>query len=392
MEVGLIVVALALVLVLALYIRQRALGASLRQSLAEATADAQAARAAQATRAARAVQSQPEIRYRDRTVVKEVPVEKTVEKEVIKEVPVEKVVVKEVVKYVDQTEPDILLADLGDLTDPAALPDVPDAVPDSLADGARLGTLTVRAASVRGDAARKNAKVRSQTAMVAVLGSFHPPTLMSVVTAGRPGALRPQIGAAQACRSLQHKLSDASVAVQAAWPTGGDSDNRLTEALRSVLRELASSLADAAKWRLLEPRDIATELTCVLTRLGDAPRRSHLAFSVGTGQVLLLRPGAAPRSVLAIADGGGRRSAATLPGDPDKVRWARFETEPGDLVLACTATTATLAGRQGFRDQVTTEWLEAPPALTRFLAQLNFADQIRTEDRAMVALWEKKGR
>jgi hypothetical protein len=375
-----VIVAVLLVLVLALYVRQRAVTASLRRSLARP--------------------AQPRVEYRDRRVevpvpkevIREVLKEVPVVKEVIKEVPVPKEVIKEVITYVDRPEPDALAAGTEDLADPAALPDVPDAVPDSVADGARLGSLTVRVASARGDAARKNGRVRSQTATLAVLGSFHPPTLMSVVAAGRPGALRPQIGAAQTCRSLQHKLSDAAVSVQAAWPADADSDDRLPEALRAVLRELASSLADAAKWRLLEPRDIATELTCVLTRLGDGPRRSHLAFAVGAGQVLLLRPGAASRNVLAAADGSGRQPAVTLPGDPDKVRWAHFETRPGDVVLACTTSTATLLEQKGFQDQVTTEWLDGPPGLTRFLAQLNFADQIRTEDRAIAALWEGKGR
>jgi hypothetical protein len=212
-----------------------------------------------------------------------------------------------------------------------------------------------------------------------------------VVTAGRPGALRPQLGAAQACRSIQHKLSDSAVAIQATWSAGPDNDQRLAESLRGVLRALGSPLAEAARSRGLEPRDIATELTCVLTRLGDGPRRAHLAFGVGAGHVMVLHPGTAPTTILA-PDGNGGRSAGTLPASPDSVEWARFETRPGDVVLTCTATTAALLNREEFRGQVTPEWLDGPPGLTRFLAQLNYTDQICTDDRTAIGLWEAKAR
>ncbi len=304
----------------------------------------------------------------------------------IREVPV----IQEVVRYVEAPEPDALIAGADDLSDPTVLPDVPDGVPDSIADGARIGSLTVRAASTRGAAGRKEAKLRHQTAALIVLGEFSPPVLLSVAAAGLPGTQRPQIGAAQACRSIAHKVSDAVVAVQAAWPAGADHDQRLTECLRGALRATARPLADAARSRGFEPQDVATELTCVLTKLGDGSRRMHLAFGVGAGRVLVLRPDAAPRTVLGADDNGGGPADASLPGDPEAVQWARFETVPGDLVLACTAPTVPLLDRDGFRRDVISEWLTAPPRLSRFLAQLNYADQFCTEDRSAIALWEVK--
>jgi hypothetical protein len=382
LSVALVIVVLAFARVLALYLRLRAVG--------------------------------PRTEIRERVITKEVPKYIEVPKEVTKYVEVPKEVIKEVTKYVevpkqvtkyvevpkeapkyvDRGEPDALIAGADDFTDPTALPEVPDAVTDSVADGARYSSVTVRAASTRGEASRKEGRLRRQTVAVAVLRQFNPPVLLSVVAAGQPGTRAAQVGAAQACRSVQHKVSDAAAGIQGAWPAGGDHDQRLAECLRGVLRAIGRPLTDAALSRGLDPREVATELTCVLTRLGDprsgdGARRAHLAFGVGAGQVLVQRLDAAPRNVLGPAGGG---QPATVPAAPDAVRWARFETTPGDLVVACTASTVPLLGRDEFRKSVTAEWLTAAPALSRFLAQLNFADQFCTEDRTAAVLWEVKPR
>jgi hypothetical protein len=81
-----------------------------------------------------------------------------------------------------------------------------------------------------------------------------------------------------------------------------------------------------------------------------------------------------------------------LPAGSAAVRWARFETTPGDLVVACTASTVPLLEREEFAKTVTAEWLAAPPGLSRFLAQLTHADQFCTDDRTAVALWEVRPR
>jgi hypothetical protein len=333
-------------------------------------------------------QGDPEIVYVDR------PYEVSTVQEVVKyrDRPVE--VIKREVEYVERPEPDTLVPGSEHLADPEALPDVPDGVPDSVADGARLGNLIVRAASTRGETGRERARVRRQAVSLAILEAFDPPVLLSAVAAGRPTGRRSQIGALQACRSIQHKLSDAAVSIEAAWyPApgvgGGASDDRLGEVLRGVLRAMADPLTEAAKWRGIEPHEIATELTCVLTRLGDGPRRAHLAFGVGAGPVLVMRPGSAPAVVLKPM-GRGETPTAVLPADPDTLSWARFETAPGEVALACTSSTAGLLSRSEFGDHVAAEWLTAPPSLTRFLAQLNFADKLHREDRTAVALWERK--
>jgi Protein phosphatase 2C len=288
-------------------------------------------------------------------------------------------------------EPETVLPGAEYLADPEALPDVPDSVPDTVADGARFGRLTVRAASVRGDAARGNARVRRQAVALAVLDSFHPPVLVSVVAAGRPAGRRSQLGAAQACRSIQHKLADAARNIESAWPgvIEGDPEagTQMTTALAGAMRGVVDPITEVAKGRGVIPDDIATELTCLITRLGDGPSRAHIAFGVGTGPVLVLGSDGVLDTKLDPALPAGR-AAALLPMTPEEMRWKSFATAPGEVALACTATTERLLRQDGFARHLTEEWPTSPPSLMGFLVQLSTPDRVCRDDRAAVGLWE----
>jgi Protein phosphatase 2C len=288
-------------------------------------------------------------------------------------------------------EPEIVLPGAEYLTDPEALPDVPDAVPDTMADGARFGRLTVRAATVRGDAARGNARVRRQAVSLAVLDSFSPPVLVSAVAAGRPAGRRSQLGAVQACRSIQYKLADAARNIEAAWPGVIDGDpeaaTQMAAALAGAMRGVVDPINEVARSRGLAPDDIATELTCLLTRLGDSPSRAHIAFGVGTGPVLVLRSGGVLDTQLDPGQPTGR-SAALLPMAPEEMRWKSFATAPGEVALACTATTERLLCQESFAKYLADDWQVSPPSLISFLAQLSILDRICRDDRAAAGLWE----
>jgi hypothetical protein len=77
--------------------------------------------------------------------------------------------------------------------------------------------------------------------------------------------------------------------------------------------------------------------------------------------MVVLRPSGAAAAVLAPAGDGKRQPTAMLPMEPDEVRWARFETVPGEVALACTSSTAALLSREDFRSHVMAEWLPATP-------------------------------
>ena len=271
------------------------------------------------------------------------------------------------------------------LSDPRALPDAPGALPDSAVDGVRLGDLTVRAAAARGVSGRIDAGLRRQVAEISVLGMLVPPVLLSVVASGRQGAQYGQIGAVQATRSLHTKLANRAAELDRLWQqaVGGDADaeERLDTLLHEVTASLTDPLAEAARRRNATPDGVAVQLTCVLSRIGDTPRREHLAFGVGAGPVLRARQEAGWQPVTDLAGHGGDY----LPDD-HKATWSRrLQTSPGDLVVLCTASTARLLDHAA--DQLRADWA-TPPSFVGFLHQLGIVHNLLSDDRAAVCLWE----
>jgi hypothetical protein len=314
---------------------------------------------------------------------KEVPVPGPVR---IKEIPVpgpERVKEVRVVEYLRSE--DVPVSAIGsELAEPGALPEPPGALPDSAVDGVRLGELTVRAGAVRGVRGRGDAALRRQVAEISILDMFVPPALLSVVAAGRSGARFSQVGAAQCARSVHTRLAAHASELDELWrdATGGDatSQRRLDGLLRIVAASLTDPLEGAARRRDTTVDAVATQLTCLLSRIGDTPRRAHLAFGVGAGPVLVAPPGVGWPGVERTG-----RDADYLPQD-HKTTWSRLLwTTPGDLVVVCTSSAGSLLDSAG--DQLRAGWAE-PPSLIGYLYQLSGPDGSATDDRAVVCLWE----
>ncbi|GGN14040.1 hypothetical protein FHR83_003809 [Actinoplanes campanulatus] len=341
----------------------------------------------------------PEVRTVTKEIVriKEVPVVQI--KEVIKEVEVIREVVKEVPVPVYTSaaivsEPEIALGPNEYLTEPQALPDVPDAVHDTVFDGARFGGVVVRAASIRGDLARRDARLRRQSTAIALLSRFGPPVLLSVVAAGDPRGARSQVGAAQVCRSVQVKISDRAYGIDAAWTAVQQGDTaagtELTELLREVTLALRDSLTLTAQGRNQPESAVATELTGVLSRLGDMRDRPHLAFGVGASPVLRVTAGTDFEEVFRPATAVG--DVPRLPQRHDLVSWQTFTTAPGETVIACTAGTAEYLRRDQVRERLAELWSDdEPPGPAAFLSQLGAGHQAYPDDRTAVAVWNGAG-
>lgn len=278
---------------------------------------------------------------------------------------------------------------LPDLAAPRALPNVSDSEPDSTVDGARLGRLVVRAAATRGELNRLDGLGRRQAVAVTLLDKFEPPVLLSTVAAGLPSRKHSQLGAVQACRTLQGRLGDrgTALAIDAAWrdaearsASAGDELRRL---LRDVAAEVGKSLTVMAKGRNLEPEEVSTCLTFLLSRLGDTPRRHHLVAGLGGGALLQM-------------SGEGKWSTeyeeaplplAGLPESADLLSCRTLESGPGDVLVLCSGTTASFLQRDKDKSGPALDWRAAPPDMVRFFWSLNQADPAR-EDHAAVALWE----
>lgn len=89
---------------------------------------------------------------------------------------------------------------------PHQLPLGRDCAADSTVDGADLGPLIVRAASVRGPRQREDGEHRRDAVMLGLVEEMPSPTLLSVVAAGAPRGLWSQSAAQRACRSLASQL------------------------------------------------------------------------------------------------------------------------------------------------------------------------------------------
>jgi Protein phosphatase 2C len=265
---------------------------------------------------------------------------------------------------------------------PRALPLGLDATPDSIADGADLGPLLIRAASIRGDRNRLDARFRGDAFLLhAFEGRFPRPVLLSVVAEGMGYGGWASAGADRLCRSLATALDERAGGISTTWSEGSET-NVLHNLLRSATQAAVLPLRELAK---IKNTPLPTEFTAVLTPLGDVARRQHLIFGVGRGMVWRVRgdnwevPYPAPDS---------SPSSASLPDEPEAVTWATVETEPGNTLLLCTGSMGKLTQRKLVQDFLTKAWSQGTPHLTEFLWQMTFRAPTAMDDRTVIGLWD----
>ncbi|WP_330316359.1 protein phosphatase 2C domain-containing protein [Streptomyces platensis] len=283
--------------------------------------------------------------------------------------------------------------------DPAALDEL---VPDTALDGARYGSLTLLAASRRGDLARHRGDVRRDALLTARFGAGRHALILVAVATGRPAGEGAHRAAHEACARIGSAV--------------GRSYTRLAEDIRtdhrSALKSGLQRLTDRSYGRLggrsREP-DAAAEryppaLRCLLLP-ADPDCRTRVFFGIGAGGLFRLRDGAwedlepavPDLTVQGGADGTGERlrsAAGRSPADgPDRSEPFLFRTafaRPGDTLLLCSAGLAEpLQQEPAFADRLAGQWSAAePPGLVAFLAaaQLRVAGHLK--DRTAVGVWE----
>ncbi|MEV0125715.1 protein phosphatase 2C domain-containing protein [Streptomyces sp. NPDC050703] len=305
--------------------------------------------------------------------------------------------------------------------EPTALPaadpdDLGDLVADTVLDGARYGTWTLRAASLRGDSARYRGEPRRDSLLTARFGSGDDALLLVAMATGAratPGAHR---AAAEAC----------------AWIGGavGRSHRRLAEDIRAARRgDLKSGLhrlTDRSLGRLrahaadlgLDPGEYAASLRCLL--LPADPRcRTRVFFGVGAGGLFRLRDGAWQDIEPRVADATGEavvgfgspppRTAEgdrltmdlniTTPPSPyeraaepprEPFRFRASVARPGDTLLLCSGGLAEpLRGEPELPEHLIRRWHKSgPPGLADFLADVQVRAKGYADDRTAAGVWE----
>lgn len=309
--------------------------------------------------------------------------------------------------------------------EPTALPparprELDELVADTVLDGARYGTYTLRAASVRGDCARHRGEPRRDALLTARFGSGDAAlVLVAVATGARPYA-GAHLAAADACRWIGEAV--------------GRSHGRLAEDIRAGRRRDLKSglhrLTDRSYGRLraraadlgLAPDEYTAGLRCLLLT-ADPGCRTRVFFGVGEGGLFRLRDGVwqdieppVPEPAALTGEpviGYGSPPAETAQGDrltmdlgittppaphvdapvPPPAEPFRFRASvarPGDtLLLAARGLAEPLRGEPALAEELAGRWATGePPGLAQFLADTQLRVKGYADDRTAAAIWE----
>ncbi|NUK28499.1 protein phosphatase 2C domain-containing protein, partial [Streptomyces lunaelactis] len=162
-------------------------------------------------------------------------------------------------------------------------------IADTVLDGARYGTYTLRAASVRGDSARYRGEPRRDALLTARFGSGEAALVLVAVASGARAAEGAHLAAADACRWIGGAVgrSHARLAEDIRAGRRGDLKSglhRLTDRSFGKLRAHAAELD-------VEPEEYSANLRCLLLS-ADPDCRTRVFFGVGGGGLFRLRDGA----------------------------------------------------------------------------------------------------
>ncbi|WP_079129190.1 protein phosphatase 2C domain-containing protein [Streptomyces qaidamensis] len=305
--------------------------------------------------------------------------------------------------------------------EPTALPaadpdDLDDLVADTVLDGARYGSCTLRAVSVRGDSARYRGEPRRDALLTARFGTGeHALLLVAMATGARatPGAHR---AAAEACHWIGRAVGRSHARLVEDIRDGRRGDlksglHRLTDRSLGKLRASASEQG-------VDPGEYAASLRCLLLS-ADPGCRTRVFFGVGPGGLFRLREGEwqdiEPQAAEAKGEpvlGFGSPPPETPEGDrltmdlgiptppspyepaPEPPREPfRFRTSvarPGDTLLMCSAGLADpLRGEPELGEYLAERWSRPePPGLAAFLADSQVRVKGYADDRTAAAVWE----
>lgn len=280
-------------------------------------------------------------------------------------------------------------------SNPAGLPRVPSATPDSVLDGARLANLTVRAASLRGDDHRHAGETRQDSIGLWV---FDPPpwletdvpVLLACVADGVGSHRLSHLGSAKACsllgQSVEANLNDLV----------GTDRGHTERSCRQVIRDIATGLRSLAADRDLEPKQVSTTLLACLVVTERKADEGALAratlFSVGDSAAYLLRE----RRWITIPDratgeGDGMidtHTDAVPTARPDRIQVTTRTLYKDDMLMLCTdGLVGPLKHNLEVREQLADWWTGTVPALPEFYWQMSFRAQTYGDDRSAVCIW-----
>lgn len=322
----------------------------------------------------------------------------------------------------DRHAPRPLVEHLGDRPptyepEPVTLPasgvdDLDGLVPDTVLDGARYGTWTLRAASVRGDSARFRGEPRRDALLTARFGTGDGALVLVAVACGARATEHAHLAAADACRWIGGAVARSHTRLADDIRAGRRGDlksglHRLTDRTYGKLRARAAELG-------LEPSAYTAGLRCLLLS-ADPACRTRVFFGVGPGGLFRLRDGAwqdlepfvpAPADPSRPEEGpGGDRLTMDLqittapppyaggPAAPPPTEPFRFRASvarPGDTLLLCgNGLAEPVRGAPDLAEELARRWTAGdPPGLPAYLADVQLRVKGYADDRTAAAVWE----
>ncbi|MFE2291497.1 protein phosphatase 2C domain-containing protein [Streptomyces sp. NPDC059452] len=305
--------------------------------------------------------------------------------------------------------------------EPAALPaatseNLDALVPDTVLDGARYGTYTLRAASVRGDSARFRGEPRRDALLTARFGAAESALVLVAVAGGARGSEGAHLAAADACRWIGGAVARSHARLSEDIRAGRRGDlkaglHRLTDRTYGKLRARAAELG-------VEPGEYTTSLRCLLLS-ADPDCRTRVFFGVGSGGLFRLRDGlwqdlepVIPEQQSSSGGGGGAGEESpdgdrltmdlqiTTPPSPygegpppppaELFRFRASVARPGDTLLLCSNGLAEpMRGEPELPAELAERWgPPGPPGLPAFLADTQLRIKGYADDRTCAAVWE----
>ncbi|MBW5486659.1 protein phosphatase 2C domain-containing protein, partial [Streptomyces bambusae] len=259
--------------------------------------------------------------------------------------------------------------------DPAALQAL---VPDTVLEGARYGTYTLRAASVRGDSARYRGEERRDVLLTARFGGGDDALVLVAVAGADRAVPRARQAAAEVCQWVAAAV--------------GRSQERLADDIRSGRRDALRSglqrLTDRGYGRLRaraaelghEEDQYTAGLRCLLLPI-DPECRIRVCFGSGPGGLLRLRAGRWED----LEAGEDPRE-----GEASSFRFRAGLARAGDTLLVCSGgLAAPMREEPLLADELAARWSgQEAPGLAGFLADATLRLKGYADDRTAAAVWE----
>ncbi|MFH8627435.1 protein phosphatase 2C domain-containing protein [Streptomyces vietnamensis] len=311
--------------------------------------------------------------------------------------------------------------------EPTALPvarpgELGELVADTVLDGARYGTCTLRAASVRGDSARYRGEPRRDALLTARFGHDETALVLVAVAAGSRAAEDAHLAAADACHWIAEAVCRSHARLSEDIRSGRRGD--LKSGLHRLTDRTYGKLRTRAAERGLAPDEYTATLRCLLVP-ADPECRTRVFFGIGGGGLFRLRDGSwqdlepllpEPAAVTGAAVVGfgsppagpeateegdrftmdlGITTAPPLIEEPvpppaEPFRFRASVARPGDtLLLASPGLAEPMRGEPALARELAARWADAePPGLAAFLADTQLRVTGYADDRTGVAVWE----